>query len=134
MPPIIVLIALLGASYLAQEPTRADWYCRNDIEVDCSHGECEVSDSEETSTMSLLFNEDGKLSYCAYSGCWSGKGKVVSQNPFLVISLENAEWNFEPLREKYRLNILVAFDPLDQVAIAKVGGWSHPFRCSAELQ
>ncbi len=79
--------------------------------------------------MDVSFNSAGEFSVCAYSGCWRGRGSVHSESPFLVISKPKAEWSFEPDRESRRVDILIAFDPSDRVAMVKAGGFAHPFNC-----
>ena len=120
---------LLGS--LAEDPSRADWHCRNDFEVRCNDGTCIVVDRQESSTMDVSFNYSGEFSVCAYSGCWSGTGSVLSTSPFFVISKQDAEWSFQPNRKSNAENVLIAFDPKDKVASVKVGGFVHPFTCTS---
>jgi len=112
----------------------AEWQCRNAFQLECNEKSCEALDRQETSTMELLFNSAGEFAYCAYSGCWSGTGEILSESPYFVILARNAEWSVAPDRESRRMNILIAFDPSDHVAIAKVGGWAHPFNCTTAIR
>ena len=123
----VLLLATIGT--LALQPVRADWHCQNDLEVHCDESSCELTNSDEATAMAVSFSESGRFSVCAYSGCWSGLGTVVSLSPFLVITSEKAEWSFPPDRTANAKDVLIAFDPSDKVALVKVSGWAIPFRC-----
>lgn len=67
-----------------------EWSCRNnDAEISCHEGNCVVTAPSEFTPMELTFSTDGKLSLCAYSGCWSGKTDkmLTAGNYFSVIGL-----------------------------------------------
>lgn len=105
------------------------WRCFNDLEVSCSGDSCGATGEGGFTPMDLAFASDGGLSLCAYSGCWDGSGEVLADSPFLVIAARQLPWSDPhggPDRER---DVLVAFDPSDQVAVVKAGGWTHPFRC-----
>ena len=124
-------LALLVLLLAACEPNN-EWYCRNQVEIQCSGGDCRASDPSETSTMTVTFNSVGEFSVCAYSGCWTGKGKVQSYASGFFITRARVEWNFEPLRMSNAADILIAFDESDRIALVKAstdGSYAHPFTC-----
>src|SRR5688572_29924196 len=82
----------------------------------------------------LNFDSSGAFLLCAYSGCWEGKGKVVSVSPFLVITLGNVDWSDPNQRVEGREDVLIAFGVKDQVAMVKAGSISMPMRCSKTLR
>lgn len=132
---MIIRYGLVMVTFLLSscEPS-IEWYCRNQVEIHCSDGSCSASDPNETSTMTVTFNSSGEFSVCAYSGCWTGDGKVQSFASGFFITLAQAEWNFEPLRESNAADILIAFDESDRIALVKAGtdgSYAHPFTCEA---
>lgn len=109
-----------------------EWYCRNQVEIHCSGGDCRASDPSETSTMTVTFNSAGEFSVCAYSGCWTGDGRIQSFASGFFITRAQAEWNFEPSGTGHAADILIAFDESDRIALVKAGtdgSFAHPFTC-----
>jgi hypothetical protein len=110
------------------------WNCRNNIEVQCSDGECGAAEEGGFTPMSLAFSSTGSFSLCAYSGCWDGEGTVVSSEPFLVITHANAEWSDPSSNGERDADVMIAFDPKDGVAIIKAAGFATPLHCEAQHQ
>jgi hypothetical protein len=55
----------------------SSYRCRNnEVEIGCSGGKCVPSSSFTPMDIHLL-GRSGRLSVCAYSGCWTGSAKVV---------------------------------------------------------
>ena len=108
----------------------ATWNCAPDVEVQCTVESCEVMGDQGTIPIQLSFDTRGTFSLCAYSGCWEGKGKIVSVSPFLVITLGNVDWSDPNQRIEGREDVLIAFGVNDRVAMVKAGSISMPMRCS----
>ena len=126
---------LLLVSYvtsLSDDPTSADWFCQNDVEIQCSSAACDAADPHEFTTMHLSFKLGGEFQVCAYTGCWEGIGEVVDTKPFLIIWKDQADWYTQDKLGANPQNVLIAFDRSDNVAVLKVGGWAHPMNCSSE--
>ena len=62
------------------------WTCRNEqFEISCANGKCDKADS--FTPMSLSVSDDGRVSACAYSGCWEGRATFAKRSgTFLHIS------------------------------------------------
>ena len=108
------------------------WHCKNDIEVRCGPKSCSVPEGDNFTPGSVSFSSNGKFSVCFYSGCWKGKGKVVSNEPFLIISQKQVDWS-DPYRKiEGREDILIAVNSTDRIAVGKAGGFALPMRCHKE--
>ena len=127
-----ILLLVLYVTSLVDDPLSADWFCRNDLEIQCSDTSCEATDRQEFTTMHLSFKANGEFMVCAYTGCWEGIGQVIETRPFLIIWKEQADWYTQNRLGTNAQNVLIAFDRSDKVASLKVGGWAHPMNCSSE--
>ncbi len=125
-----ILYLIVYAVSLINNPLSADWFCQNQVEIQCSRETCAATNQQEFTTMHLSFKNTGEYSVCAYTGCWSGTGKVVASEPFLVIWQKNANWYSQNRLGKNPQNVLIGFDRSDNVASLKVGGWAHPMNCT----
>jgi len=105
------------------------WHCRNDVEVHCGVDGCSAAAEGGFTPMDLAFADDGGLSLCAYSGCWTGNGQVLARAPLLVISAAGLPWSDPHGGADRASDVLVAFDPRDRVAMVKAGGWTLPLLC-----
>ena len=128
---IIFAASLTLASALSHS---AAWECKPDVEVQCTAKSCSVSPDQGVIPIGLSFDSHGTFSLCAYSGCWEGKGRVVSASPFLVISAEKVSWSDPNRRVEGREDVLIAFSPRDRIAMVKAGSLSLPMRCSQSSQ
>ena len=107
----------------------AEWECEPDVEVQCTIKSCSVAEDQGIIPIGLSFDSHGTFSLCAYSGCWEGKGEVVSVLPFLVITLGNVDWSDLGQRVEGREDVLIAFDAKDHVVMVKAGSIAMPMRC-----
>lgn len=85
----ISLAVIAPTSVLGAEDS--SWSCRNaDFEISCSEGKC--VNAQTHTPMEILVNEE-EISWCAYSGCWSGTtSSTLASGPFLSfngITLKN---------------------------------------------
>lgn len=108
------------------------WHCQNDIEVQCNPKSCSVSEGGKFTPANVSFDSNGKFSVCAYSGCWKGKGKVVSNEPFFVISQKQVDWSDPNRKIEGREDILIAVSFTDDIALVKAGELAQPMRCHKE--
>jgi hypothetical protein len=130
MNKLEMLVVTASFVFLPGLSCAANWNCAPDVEVQCTVESCEVMEDQGTIPIGLSFDTRGVFSLCAYSGCWEGKGKVVSVSPFLVITLGNVDWSDPNQRVEGREDVLIAFGAKDQVAMVKAGSISMPMRCS----
>lgn len=120
---LIVLLAFLPANTVADT-----WNCTNTIEIRCDSDGCEAEKNDAFTPMSVSFNETGKMSVCAYSGCWEGSGEVFKDGDFLVLTGTNLKFSTAS-DDSMNQNILIALDKDDNIAVLKAGGFSHPLVC-----
>lgn len=125
---IICAASLMLVSHLS----RAEgWSCGPDLELHCTAESCSVSDHQGGGIpIYLSFDSHGNFMLCAYTGCWEGKGTVVSSSPFLVITKKQVDWSDPNQRVEGREDVLIAFSPSDKVVMIKAGSISMPMRCS----
>jgi hypothetical protein len=131
MKKLEMLAVAASLVFLPGLSSAANWRCSPDVEVWCTIESCATNEEKlEAIRIGVTFDSRGVFSLCAYTGCWEGKGKVVSVSPFLVITLGNVDWSDPNQRVEARENVLIAFDVKDQVAMVKAGSISMPMRCS----
>jgi hypothetical protein len=130
MNKLEMLVVAASLVFLPGLSCAAKWNCAPDVEVQCTVESCAVMEDQGSIPIGLSFDSRGAFSLCAYSGCWEGKGKVVSVSPFLVITLGNVDWSDPNQRVEGREDVLIAFGVKDQVAMVKAGSISMPMRCS----
>jgi hypothetical protein len=102
------------------------WECRNDMEITCSNGKCEAKIADGFTPMSVSFDDSGKMSVCAYTGCWEGTGKVAKDGDFLMLSGQNLKFSTSADMNQ---NIAITLDRSDNIAMLKAGGFAHPLVC-----
>ena len=73
---ILIFSVFFGTAYAES------WQCRNDLEIRCVEGKCSAETKSGFTPMSVSFSDNGKMSVCAYSGCWEGTGKVFEDWQF----------------------------------------------------
>jgi len=106
-----------------------EWSCRNTVvEIFCQDGLCDVAMPGNFTPMELTLDEDGGISLCAYSGCWSGKAEKVSTagNYFSVIGL-GLPWSGTggtPTDMSATLNMKT------MVATLLTDDYAHPMTCT----
>lgn len=104
------------------------WNCRNDLEVRCTEGACEVEPAGGFTPMDVRVDDSGAMSVCAYSGCWEGTAEIFQDERFLVLIGHNLE--FSTSREPgSRADVVMAIDRADGVATLKAGEFAHPLLC-----
>lgn len=122
---------LLSIVYLGGIPfwvSAQGWRCFNDIEVRCYDAHCLAFDNDDFTPLSVDFDESGKLSVCAYSGCWQGRGHILSAQPYFVIFAEDLKWN-NPYAENTE-NVLISLNRKSNIAILQVDFFNQPLICA----
>ena len=84
---------VFGLALLGSPAVLADWSCTNDFESGCSGDGCVLLQGEDFTPLSISVSDAGKLTVCAYTGCWEGQGRVLARSPFLVVLGEQLRWN-----------------------------------------
>ncbi len=105
------------------------WQCRNDLEVSCSDGACNVEPRDAFTPMSVNVDDSGMISACAYSGCWEGTGEVFRSGDFLILAGQDLKFSTAPDSESAGADVVIAIDRSDMVATFKAGTFAHPLLC-----
>lgn len=72
-----------------------EWSCGVHFESQCADSKCSAhgeKDDGNTKPVSAHFDDEGNFQICMYSGCYEGKGKVLTTTPFLSIVQDGVEW------------------------------------------
>mgnify|MGYP001557348177 CR=1 FL=1 len=120
------LITFVSISSYAQE--YSGWSCTNDVEVMCSNKGCGVGQGEDFTPVDVTLNNDGRMSVCAYTGCWDGKGSVLNEGSFIIYTGKNFKFSTASNSENSE-DIVVVIDKRDNVAVMKNSVFSQPLIC-----
>ncbi len=104
-----------------------EWKCKNDVEVQCEQSKCSVM-AEEHTPMEVTFSDSGKISACAYTGCWEGLGTVSKNSSFLILSVKKAKW-VTPIKTKRKNDLIFILDKTDNIGFIKVNTFAQPLLC-----
>lgn len=102
------------------------WRCTNtDFEISCSDGKCTLADAH--TPMDISVNSD-EISWCAYSGCWTGPvGASVSSGPFVSfhgLALESST------NSDYIVDVAIIIDTRSKSATVMASGlFTTPATC-----
>lgn len=129
LPMLVSCQSLLTAK--SQKPvTELRLYqCKNDIEVQCNSSGCK-SVAKDFTPMNVNFDSSGKLSVCAYSGCWQGTADVLNTGDFMILTGSNLKFSTTDSMQ----DIALTLDLSDSVATIKAGGFSQPLLCETIKQ
>lgn len=119
------LIFILSIFGITSTTAMDSWQCRNDVEIHCAEEKCDAKKSGEFTPMSVSFDVSGKMSVCAYSGCWEGTGKVSNNGDFMMLSGQNLKFSTSNMKE----NIAITLDKKDNIALVKAGSFAQPLVC-----
>ncbi len=121
---IIIFLTILVATAQAE-----NWNCRNDLEITCFSGKCEVRIDNSFTPMDVNVDDSGSMSVCAYTGCWEGTGEVLKSGDFTVITGTDLQFSTAQNSESMNESIVIVIDTHDNVAILKAGAFAHPLIC-----
>jgi len=102
------------------------WACKNDVEIHCTNQQCTVSETH--TPMDVTIDLKGKLTACAYSGCWQAKGVVLKHQSLLVLSVSNAKWSGDESSRQSE-DLVFVLDKKDEIGYVKVADFAHPMVC-----
>ena len=125
---LIVILMLFCAPIFGQS-----WQCRNDLEISCASGNCKAKTKSGFTPMSVSFNDMGKMSVCAYSGCWRGVGEVFRNSNFITLIGNDLKFSTSNNAKKVGQRIAITLDKKDNIAVLKVGAFAHPLICESKL-
>lgn len=103
------------------------WNCRNQIEVWCAADGCRVTPADAFTPLDIWASEDGDLSVCAYSGCWSGRASPSRRAGRLTWSSDELPHSStDGAAEEVTLLILAK----DGVGFVRARGLATPVLCA----
>lgn len=111
----------------------ATWQCRNDdLEVRCDDAHCSAQTDGFTPVSLSLDTARGTLEVCAYSGCWSGRARMLRDGPQWLASGRSLAWSgAQSDKADMRTDLLFALDGRDRIGVLKGAGFAMPLRCEA---
>ncbi len=127
----ILALSIFGATSPAA-PTES-WQCRNDLEIRCDAGKCAAETRDAFTPMSVSFDDSGKISVCAYTGCWEGTGTASETGTFLMLMGENFKFSTSDTSDMNE-DVAIILDKKDKIAVLKAGGFAHPLICEKGVQ
>lgn len=108
----------------------SSWGCSNDIQVMCSKDGCGASDGDDFTPIDVRVDEDGEMQVCAYTGCWSGKGKVSINGVFTIFYGKGFRFSTSPDRDDLVEDLMVVVDRRDNVGFLKNSIFTQPLICT----
>lgn len=119
--------AALALSLIAT-PVSADWHCRNNaLEIACHDGRCASTSSFTPMDVSLADN--GRLSVCAYSGCFVGPAILNRRGDFLLATGLGLIFETPAGAGRGDFNLTINID--DNYATLNGMGYANPMICEA---
>jgi hypothetical protein len=104
------------------------WSCRNPIEISCGPESCAVAPADGFTPMDISAG-DGRLSVCAYSGCWEARAKPLRKRGRILFIADQARFSTSD-SEDARADLTLVIDERDGAGFLMAAGFSHPLRCS----
>ncbi len=124
---VAVLLAALLMTSPAEIPPEV-WTCRNQVEVWCAVDGCAAKAEDETTPMDILARrDDGRVSICAYSGCWEGVGEMAAARGRLLWAADDVE--FSSPGGGFAADVSLLIIEKDGVGFVRVGGLATPLLC-----
>jgi len=120
--------SLISAGCTSPPAPPMEWSCRNtNAEIACHEGTCSVALVGEFTPMELTLDEDGGVSLCAYSGCWSGKAENISTagDYFSVIAI-GLPWSGT---DGPAADISATLNMKTMIATVLTDDYAHPMTC-----
>lgn len=127
---VMVLGSICGL-LSAQAAAAAEWHCRNkDMEISCEANQCKGT--EHFTPLDIFADSHGRMSICAYSGCWEGAGQVFSAGSHLLFSAHRLKWtgSASGSGDDAGTDFILGIDAADGVAVLKGAGYAMPLLCA----
>ena len=105
------------------------WQCKNDLEIQCSDRQCQVSEQGEFTPMDVSFDSLGATSVCAYSGCWEGRSDILNTANFLILIGQDLAFSTAQEASESGQNMSLVLDKTDGIAVLKLGSFAQPLQC-----
>lgn len=111
-----------------------EWTCGVHFESQCADSECSAygeKDDGNTKPVFAQFDEEGNFRICMYSGCYEGKGLVLTTAPFFSIMQEDAEWTGTNPDET---DVFIVLERKELFGMFKASSFVQPIVCNVVEQ
>lgn len=115
----LIVAALAGAA----------WQCRNPVEISCADGACIAAPADAFTPMAISADADGRVSICAYSGCWEARAKPVRKRGRLFYVADAAPFSTSQ-DPAMRTDITLAIDTRTGEGFVMASGFANPLMCA----
>lgn len=105
------------------------WQCRNPVEVACTEATCTASPAGEFTPMDIAAESSGRISVCAYSGCWEAQAKPLRKRGRLVFAADRARFSTAD-SDAMRADITLVIDERTGAGFVLAAGFANPLLCS----
>jgi len=124
----IVAAATILSVLCAGQATAKEWSCRNlKAEITCNAKSCAIALPPKFTAADLHVASDGRIEYCAYSGCWKGKAAFTRRTSHILTTVGvDLAWS-QPGGSTATVSVIL--DTKTLVAIVNADGFTHPMRC-----
>ena len=124
-------IALIVFSWVALTSLAVaeEWSCGVHFESQCFESACSADghkDDGNTKPVFAQFDDSGKFLICMYSGCFEGKGRVLTTSPFLSIMKERVSWTGTNARET---DVFIVLERNELIGMFKADTFVQPIVC-----
>ena len=122
------LLCVLPSVALSDDSAEV-WSCSVHFESQCSDSTCVAFGEEDDGNkkpVSALFNEDGYFRICIYTGCYDGKGQVLTTAPFLSIMQEDVEWKGS---NPNKTDVFIVLERKELLGMFKADSFVQPIIC-----
>lgn len=117
----LIISALAGAA----------WQCRNPVEIACADGACIAAPADAFTPMDISAEADGRLSVCAYSGCWEARARPVRKRGRLLYVADAARFSTSQ-DPAMRTDITLAIDTRTGEGFVMASGFANPLQCAQD--
>lgn len=128
MGPIFCMGVGVGVAAAQPPPGACAWECRNSIEVSCEQGGQACSSAQAFTPFHIGLACNGGVSFCAYSGCWSGQAQRWRTGKHQVWSANSVPWNHSGGSSG---TFVVAVERQTGAGMVLGEGYATPLMCSA---
>jgi hypothetical protein len=128
-PAVELSILALGILLGSTSANAKQWVCSNQAaEISCGKTGCNVA--EGFTPMSVGLDTKGKMSVCAYSGCWEGKAsKIVKTGSYTTFYSNRLKWSQNEGTGPSYIDASVTIDRRQSYATMLAAGYAHPMTC-----
>lgn len=127
---VMLRVMVLGSvCMLSAQAAAAEWHCRNkDMEIRCGANQCKGTG--HFAPLDIFADSHGRMSICAYSGCWEGAGQVYAAGSHLLFSAHRLKWTGSSgSGDETGKDFILGIDAGDGVAVLKGAGYAMPLQC-----